>query len=74
MTHSLQRPCRCPHCNYSVTRYDALRIHIETVHTRDLRHKCAECSKEFARASELKSHFFIHYGEKPYTLKTNERF
>ena len=59
-------------CDYSCTRRDKLKDHIDAVHEGKKPHKCSICDKSCVRKDQLKRHLdSVHEGKKCTTKKDN---
>ena len=65
LTHTGERPHKCPHCAKAFSDRSSLRKHLFT-HTEERPHKCPQCNKAFKHSSSLRKHVFTHTGERPH--------
>ena len=56
---------KCNQCNYSSTRTDHLRAHVQNRHDEKV-HKCNQCNYSSSRADYLRGHEQKHTGKKSY--------
>ena len=63
--HTLERPHKCPECDYSSVELSKLKRHIRC-HTGERPYQCSHCTYASPDTFKLKRHMRIHTGEKPY--------
>ena len=59
MHHTLDKPFKCDHCEYSTASSSSLRDHLR-VHTKDKQLKCDQCCYKTFRSDYLESHMRKH--------------
>lgn len=62
-THTNTKNFICKYCEKSFYKLTYMNMHIRTVHVRDKRYQCVDCSKVFSNSSNLACHRRIHTGE-----------
>ncbi|KAI9788091.1 MAG: Metallothionein expression activator [Peltula sp. TS41687] len=66
--------CTYPNCNWKpFDRKENVKCHVQT-HLDDRKFQCPGCTKRFVREHDLKRHWKIHTGKKPYLCPCGKKF
>lgn len=66
ITHSKEKPFKCPKCPKGYPSLVSLNLHVQSVHENYRPWKCEHCGKAFTQKPALATHVRTHTGEKPY--------
>ena len=66
ITHSKEKPFKCPQCPKGYPQLANLKLHVQSVHENYRPWKCELCGKAFTQKQALATHVRTHTGEKPY--------